>query len=106
MDSTAYWYYLNGRLKEHLIPPMDPSTVTFITIKTNDMGYKRVRAEVTLCVEGTYMKPKIFISDSYMTPKIFRDVIEEYVKEILTEQRRITDWTGPHNRKKIDTLRD
>jgi len=100
MDGTVYWYYLNGRLKEHIIPPMDPSSVTFATIKTTDTGYKQVRAEVTLCVEGTYMRPKIFISELYTTPKRFREIVEDYTKQIVGEQRRITDWTGPHNRVK------
>jgi len=93
MNDEVYWYYLDGHLKQHLNPPSDPSSVTFITIKTIDVGYKQVRAEITLCMEGTYMKPKIFTSFTYHTPKQFRNIVEDYVKKTLTEQRRITDWT-------------
>ena len=99
MDGEVYWYFLNGHLKQHLNPPSDPSSVTFATIRTTDIGYKQVRAEIIVCVEGNYMKPKIFISESYSTPKQFRDTIETYVKSVLTAQRRITDWTGTQQRK-------
>jgi len=99
MNGEVYWYFLNGHLKEHLNPPSDPSSVTFATIRTTDIGYKQVRAEIIVCVEGNYMKPKIFISEQYTTPKQFRDHIETYVKSILTTQRQITDWTGTQQRK-------
>jgi hypothetical protein len=93
MNDEVYWYFLNGHLKQHLNPPSDPSSVTFATIRTNDIGYKQVRAEVILCIEGTYLKPKIFTSSSYHTPKQFREIVENYVKESLTKHRGITDWT-------------
>lgn len=93
MNDEVYWYFLNGHLKQHLNPPSDPSSVTFATIRTNDIGYKQVRAEVILCIEGKYLKPKIFISSSYHTPKQFREIVENYVKESLIEHRGITDWT-------------
>jgi len=102
MEGEVYWYYLNGRLKQHITPPSDPSSITFITIRTHDLGYKKVQAEVILCIEGTYMKPKIFTSSPYDTPKQFREMVEEYVKKSLTEQRRITDWTDKRDRKSIN----
>jgi hypothetical protein len=92
MNDEVYWYFLNGHLKQHLNPPSDPSSVTFATIRTNDIGYKQVRAEVILCIEGKYLKPKIFTSSSYHTPKQFREIVENYVKESLIEHRGITDW--------------
>jgi hypothetical protein len=99
MEGEVYWYYLNGRLKQHLNPPSDPSSVTFATIRTHDIGYRRVQAEIILCIEGTYMKPKNFTSSPYDTPKQFRETVEEYVKKSLTDQRRITDWTDKKERK-------
>jgi hypothetical protein len=101
MEGEIYWYYLDGRLKQHISPPIDPSTVTFITIRLSDIGYKKVRAEVIACVEGKYLKPKIFTSSPYDTPKQFREMVEEYVKKYLTEQRKITDWTDINYRKKM-----
>lgn len=99
MEDEVYWYYLNGHLKQHLNPPSDPSSVTFATIRTNDIGYKQVRAEVIICIKGRYMKPKFFMSSSYHTPKDFREIVEGYVKKMLTEQRGITDWTQSRNKK-------
>jgi hypothetical protein len=99
MNDEVYWYFLNGHLKQHLNPPSDPSSVTFATIRTNDIGYKQVRAEVILCVEGKYLKPKIFTSASYYTPKQFREIVEDYVKKSLIEHRGITDWTQNRNSK-------
>ena len=100
MNDEVYWYYVNGRLSEHINPPTDPSSVTFALIRTRDIGYKKVRAEVILSIEGIYLKPKIFISESYYTPKEFRDVVEKYVKQALSEQRSITNWTESQSRKK------
>lgn len=100
MDAEVYWYYSDGKLKQHLAPPVDPSTITFITIRLRDIGYKKVRAEVIRCVEGKYLKPEFFTSSPYETPKQFREMVEEYVKKYLSEQRRITDWTDTKDRKK------
>lgn len=100
MNGELYWYYVDGRLRSHPNPPVDPSSITFITIRLSDIGYKKVRAEVIACIEGKYMKPEIFISSPYETPKQFREMVEEFVKKYLTEQRRITDWTDTKDRKK------
>lgn len=104
MNDEIYWYFLDGHLKQHLNPPLDPSSVTFATIRTSDIGYKQVRAEVILCIEGTYMKPKIFVSSSYHSPKEFREIVESYVKKSLTEQRRITDWTKSRSKNNKKTI--
>lgn len=100
MEGEVYWYYIDGKLKEHVNPPTDPSSITFAIIKTSDEGYKKVRAEVILSIEGMYMKPKIFISESHYTPSQFRNIIENYVKKALTEQRSITNWTTSQTRKR------
>lgn len=99
MEGEVYWYYVDGKLKEHINPPTDPSSITFAIIRTSDVGYKKVRAEVILSIEGVYMKPKIFTSEKYYTPSQFRDVVEKYVKQALTEQRSITSWTTSQTRK-------
>jgi hypothetical protein len=100
MNDEVYWYYLDGRLKQHINPPQDPSSITFAIIRTTDIGYKQVRAEVILSIEGVYQKPKIFTSASYYTPKQFREIVENYVKQALTEQRGITNWTESKSRKR------
>lgn len=99
MEGEVFWYYVDGKLKEHINPPSDPSSVTFAIIRTSDIGYKKVQAEVILSIEGVYQKPKIFTSASYYTPKQFREVVENYVKKSLIEQRGITNWTESKSRK-------
>lgn len=100
MNDEAYWYFKNGHLGQHIIPPVDPSTTSFITVRTRDIGYKKVRAELIPCIEGNYLQSKIFISEPYETQKNFRDRIEQDIKKFLLEQRRITDWTQSRKSKR------
>jgi hypothetical protein len=93
MNNTAYWYFIDGHLGQHISPPVDPSSTTFITVQSEDVGYRQVRVELTPCIEGRYLQPIMFTSESHETPKNFRDRIEKYIKQTLREQRHITDWT-------------
>jgi hypothetical protein len=93
MNVDAYWYFVDGHLKRHMIPPVDPSTITFVMIRLTDIGYKKVRAEIIPCIEGKYLPSEFFTSNPYESPKNFGDRMENEIKKFLTEQRRITDWT-------------
>lgn len=92
MNTEAYWYYKDGRLGQHIIPPTDPSEVSFIKVTTTDIPYKRVQAEITQCIEGKYHKPEIIISKPYENAKDFREHITNHIKAILKIQRQITEW--------------
>lgn len=100
MNETVYWYYENGKLKQHLSPPKDPSSTTFATIKTEDIGFKRVQAEITFCIEGIYSAPKFFTSLPNQIPQDFRNKVESYVKSELKEHRSITDWSTKERKSK------
>lgn len=99
MHETAYWYFIDGRLRQHISPPVDPSTTTFITVESEDIGYGKVQVEITPCIEGKYLRSHTITSKPYETPKNFRERIEKDIKKILIEQRQITEW-GSRDRKK------
>ena len=100
MDSEAYWYYKDGRLGQHMIPPTDPSEVSFIKITTTDIPYRRVRAEIVQCIEGHYRKPVFIEFQPRETAKDFRERITTYIKSILKTQRSITEWGLTEYRKR------
>jgi hypothetical protein len=103
MEDESYWYYVNGKLKQHLNPPSDPSNVTFAHVKITDTGYAEYKAEITLCIEGKYIKPHVIASFQYKTPIKIRERAEIYVKDILKEHRTITDWNSTKFNKKKST---
>lgn len=104
MNEIVYWYYENGKLKQHLSPPMDPSSTTFATIRIEDIGFKRVQAEITFCIEGKYSTPKFFTSLPNQIPHDLRNKVESYVKSELKEHRSITDWSAKErNKSKLKT---
>jgi len=92
-------YFVEGHLKQHTFPPIDPSTTTFVTIRLHDTGDGRVRADIIPCVEGKYLKPDILVSLKYETAKNFRERVEKNVKNMLLSQRRITDWATQFRKK-------
>jgi hypothetical protein len=95
MDGNEYWYYLNGHLKDHIVPPKDPSSVTYITIRLKDIGYKIVEAEVILSIEGEYIKPSVFYTSlPYEPTRDFKKRVTDYVKKTLIKLRGIDNWTG------------
>lgn len=98
MDSESYWYYANGRVKSHMIPPTDPSTTSFIKLDLHDIGYGKVKATLTPCKEGKYLHPVTVYSESRESPRFFRERIEDIIKKNLQEQRQITEW-GSQERK-------
>jgi len=93
MNEVVYWYYKDGKLKQHLSPPTDPANTTFAIVKLEDIGFKQVQAEVTFCVEGKYSIPKFFKSLQNQLPRDLRNRVEIYVKSELKEHRSITDWS-------------
>lgn len=99
MEEESYWYYINGRLKQHLNPPLDPSSTTFAHVKITDAGFETFKSEITLCVEGKYLKPKIITTVQYKTPIKIRERSEITVKDMLKEHRTISNW-GITNSKK------
>lgn len=95
MDSTEYWYYVNGHLKGHIIPPKDISNTTYITIILKDIGYKIVEAEVILRVEGNYIKPSTFYTSIPHEPtRDFKKRVTNDVKKTLIKFRGIDNWGG------------
>ena len=104
MDTEAYWYYINGHFGQHVTPPTDPSTISFIKVTTTDIPYRKVRAEITQCIEGHYHKPEIFESKPYESISEFRERVIKYIKSILKLQRSITEWgtleSRTHKKKK------
>ena len=103
MNKKVYWYYANGKLKEHIAPPTDPSSTTFAMILTEDIGFKQVQVEVVFCIEGQYSQPKFFKSLPNQLPKDLRERVENYVKDEDKNHRSITDWsTKERSPKKIN----
>lgn len=100
MEEESYWYYVNGRLKQHLNPPSDPSNTTFAHVKITDIGFEIYKSEITLCVEGKYLKPKIITTLQYKTPMKIRERSEINVKEMLKEHRTISNWSNTNSKKR------
>jgi len=101
MDGNEYWYYLNGHLKDHIVPPKDPSSVTYITIRLKDIGYKIVEAEVILSKEGKIIKPsEFYTSEPYEPTRDFKKRVTDDVKETLIKLRGITNWTDKEQYRK------
>jgi hypothetical protein len=103
MNEEVYWYYDNGKLKQHLSPPSDPAGTTFATVRIKDIGFKQVRAEITFCVEGVYSIPKFFKSLPNQIPQDLRNKVENYVRSELKEHRSITDWSTKERKPKSKT---
>jgi hypothetical protein len=105
MNEVVYWYYKDGKLKQHLSPPTDPANTTFATVRLEDIGFKQVQAEVTFCIEGKYSTPKFFKSFQNQLPQDLRNRVETYVKSELKEHRSITDWSTQERKKSKQSIK-
>lgn len=100
MNGTLYWYFRDGKVREHVFPPEDPADAPFVILTLRDIGRGVTIAETTTYIKNKPVSEEIFYSSAYESTPQFRLEVEKYIKNNLKSQRGITEWLSNESRKK------
>jgi uncharacterized protein Usg len=99
MNVTLYWYVRDGKVRQNVFPPEDPS-IPYLILTLRDIGRGITTASAVTYIQNRPVSEETFMSSDYDSTPHFRTMVEKYIKSSLVEQRGITDWI-PARKKKI-----
>jgi hypothetical protein len=100
MNVTLYWYFRDGKVREHVFPPEDPADAPFIILTLRDVGRGITTASAVTYIKNKPVSEEEFSSSMYDSTHQFRLEVEKYIKNNLKSQRGITEWLSNEARKK------